>query len=333
MKKRALVVAICGDSDFGKKPYENVKKYNPKILRETYAHLFLTGEQSNIKFIKTSYDWYNPKTNKFSKGWTYDENLGWAKLEKEFEADVIFDKMPDTKKIMQYRRIFARRKMLFNPYYIEKVCTDKYETYKIFRALSPRTFKIRNKTELKEYLNKIRTDKVVYKPTKGSSARAIIICDKEDLLGKVREINEEKILQEFVESHDNKRIRIHHGVFDLRVVLSQGKIIDSYIRASKNKNILMSNTALGGKMIFIHKDQIPKKIIKDLNTIEKEFKHYKSRLYTADFVIDKNNRVWLIELNDKPGIFLQKSSYAWKKRRDKIAVAIIKNMKVFKRRD
>ena len=125
---------------------------------------------------------------------------------------------------------------------------------------------------------------------------------------------------------------MHYGVYDIRVVLSQGKIIDSYIRASRKKSILMSNVALGGKEIFIHKDQIPKEAMKDLDLIEKKFKHYKSRLYTADFVIDKNGKVWLIELNDKPGIFLQKSSYAWKERRDKIAKAIIKNFKTFKRK-
>lgn len=333
MKKRVIIIAFCGESGWGNKPYEKVKRYNPKLLRETYAHLFLTAEKKHIKFIKTSYAWYDKKTNTFSKGWIYDKDLGWTKIEKDFKADVIFDKiLSKRKKIRDYKKSFSRRKMLFNHYYIERVCTDKYETYKMFKALSPRTFKIKTKEDLKNKLKKIRGDMVVFKPDEGSSARGIIICKKEDLLKKVKEIKELMILQEFIRCNKNKRIRVHYGVYDLRVVLSQGKIADAYIRASKNKKILMSNTALGGRMIFMPADKLPKEILKDLKIIERKFKKFKSRLYTADFVIDEKGKVWLIELNDKPGVFMQKTSYAWKKRRNKVANAIVKNMLTFKKR-
>jgi glutathione synthase/RimK-type ligase-like ATP-grasp enzyme len=332
MKKKALIVAFVGGAGWGDKPYEDEKKYDPKLLRETYAYLFLTAEKEHIKFIKTSYMWYNEKENVFEKGWIFDEKLGWIKMEKKFIPDVVFDKIiSKRKRINDYKKLFSRRNMLFNPHYIEKVCTDKYETYKLFKAISPRMFKITNKTELEEKLKKIRGDRVVFKPDQGSSARGIIICKKDELLKKVKEIKEVMVLQEFVECNRNNRIRMHFGVYDIRVVLSQGKIVDSYIRASK-KNVLMSNTALGGKMIFIHKEELPSGILKDLKTIEKKFKHYKSRLYTVDFVIDKKGKVWLIELNDKPGIFLQKDSYAWKKRRKRIAHAIIKNMESYEKR-
>tara|TARA_Y100000034_G_scaffold108950_1_gene139751 strand:+ start:162 stop:1154 length:993 start_codon:yes stop_codon:yes gene_type:complete len=329
MKKRSIIVALCGDDEWGNKPYKS-KKYNPKALSEAYAHLFLTAEKNHIKFVKTSYDWYNKETNNFEKGWIYNEKLGWIKRDQKFKADVIFDKvLGKTKRVRELKKLFSRRKKLFNPMYIEKICTDKYETYKNFKTLSPRTFKVDTKTQLKENLKKIRGNKVVFKPDQGSSGRGIIICKKEDLLKKVKEIKEPMVLQEFIECNKSNRIRIHYGVYDIRVVLSQGKIIESYIRASKNKKILTSNIALGGKMIFIHKESLPKQIMKDIDLIEKKFKNYKSRLYTADFMIDKHGKVWLVELNDKPGILIQKQSYAYKKRREKISHAIVKNMEEY----
>ncbi|MBW2994893.1 hypothetical protein KY312_00935, partial [Candidatus Woesearchaeota archaeon] len=32
-------------------------------------------------------------------------------------------------------------------------------------------------------------------------------------------------------------------------------------------------------------------------------KRFKPRIYTVDFIFDKNNKPWLMELNSKPGMF------------------------------
>ncbi|GAG10994.1 unnamed protein product, partial [marine sediment metagenome] len=105
--------------------------------------------------------------------------------------------------------------------------------------------------------------------------------------------------------------------------------IDSYMRASKNKNILISNVGIGGREIYISKNKIPKQIIRLAKLIDNKFKNYKARMYTADFLIDKNGRIWLIELNDKPGIFIEKSVCAWKERESIGIKALIDNLKTF----
>ena len=72
-----------------------------------------------------------------------------------------------------------------------------------------------------------------------------------------------------------------------------------------------------------------KKIIRLARLIDTKFKKYKARMYTADFLIDKNGRIWLIELNDKPAIFIEKSVYAWKERENIGIKALIDNLKTF----
>ena len=115
MKKRSIVVALCGDPNWTKEPYEKTK-YDKTLVRETYAHLFLEAEKKHIKIVKTSYNWYDKKTNTFEKGWIFDDILGWVRID-DFKADIIFDKIADSKRIRNYRKLFSRKHMLFNPYY------------------------------------------------------------------------------------------------------------------------------------------------------------------------------------------------------------------------
>ena len=77
---------------------------------------------------------------------------------------------------------------------------------------------------------------------------------------------------------------------------------------------------------IIHKNKIPKQVLKDIKKVESKLKHYNPRLYTMDFVIDKNNKVWLIEMNSKPGFFFY-SEYAKHKRQEKFEKALIKAIK------
>ena len=325
MSKKKIIVALCGSSDWGRLPYEK-EKYNSEMLRVLYSSLILKARRKGIELYRTSYKWYDK--NIFKKGWSYNKEEGWIKVY-NIKADMIYDKDSYYEKANKLRKFFSKRKMLFNSFYIQNICADKYKTYKLFKKFVPKTFLIKNKNNLKSVLEKIKTEKVVFKPTKGSSARDIIICNKKNLLKKVRKIKEEYVLQEFLVCKKEKKIKENYGVYDIRIVISRGKIIDSYIRASKNEKILVSNVGRGGKEIYISKNKIPKQILRLVTIIDNKFNKYKARLYTADFLIDKKEKVWLIELNDKPGIFLQKTSYAWKERENIFIKALINNLKTF----
>jgi glutathione synthase/RimK-type ligase-like ATP-grasp enzyme len=318
------VVAICADIEWTKKPFEKEKHYPAKVIRDTYMDLFLKAESENLKFIETNFDWYDKDKNMFRKGWIFDDALGWKQMS-DFRADFIFDKSPLTKKYESYKKYFTRKHMILNPHYVEELCSDKMATYNMFKVFVPLSIRVNNKKELLKKLKLVRTDKVVLKPEFGSSAEGVRILDKRKVIKNPPKVKKNTILQEFIECKKTNRFRFHYGVYDLRVVLSQGKVLDSFFRVSK-KGVLTSNISTGGKVIFIHKDKIPKGVLKDIKIVESKLKHYNPRLYTMDFVIDKNNKVWLIEMNSKPGFFFY-SEYAEHKRQDKFEDALIKAVK------
>ncbi len=318
------VVAVCANIEWTKKPFEKEKHYPARILQDVYMDLFLKAESGNLKFIETSFDWYNKNKNIFKKGWIYDEALGWKQIF-DFKADFIIDKSPLTKKYESYKRYFSKKHMILNPHFIEELCSDKLKTYNMFKVFVPLSIKVNNKRGMLKQLKKIRTEKIVLKPEYGSSAEGIRILNKKRAIKNPPKIKKNTILQEFVECKKTNRFRFHYGVYDLRVVLSQGKVIDSFFRVSK-KGILISNVSTGGKVVFIHKNKIPEQVLKDVKIIDSKLKHYEPRLYTMDFVIDKNNKVWLIEMNSKPGFFFY-LEYAQHERQEEFEESLIKAVK------
>lgn len=321
---KSKVVAVCANIEWTKKPFEKEKYYPAKVLQEVYMDLFLKAESENLKFVETNFDWYDKNKNVFKKGWIYDEALDWKQIF-DFKADFILDKSPLTKRYESYKRYFSKKHMILNPHFIDELCSDKLKTYNMFKVFVPLSIKVNNKKELLKQLKNIRTEKIVLKPEYGSSAEGVRILDRHKVIGNPPKIKKNTILQEFVECKKTNRFRFHYGVYDLRVVLSQGKVIDSYFRVSK-MGILTSNVSTGGKVVFIHKNKIPKQVLKDIKKVESKLKHYNPRLYTMDFVIDKNNKVWLIEMNSKPGFFFY-SEYAKHKRQEKFEKALIKAIK------
>ena len=322
LKKSAKpkVVAVCTDIEWTKKPFEKEKQYSVEVLQKAYMDLFLKAESEHLKFIETNFDWYDKNKNIFKKGWIYDEALGWKQIF-DFKADFIVDKSPLTKKFESYKKYFSRRHMILNPHYIEELCSDKLKTYNMFKVFVPLSVKVNNKKEFLKQLKRIRTEKIVLKPEFGSSAVGVKILDKHKAINNPPKIDKNTLLQEFIECKKENRFRFHYGVYDLRVVLAQGKIIDSFFRVSR-KGVLTSNISTGGRVVFIHKDKLPENVLKDVKKIESKLKHYSPRLYTMDFVIDKNNRVWLIEMNSKPGFFFY-SEYAPRKRQEAFEKALI----------
>jgi glutathione synthase/RimK-type ligase-like ATP-grasp enzyme len=325
MKKRGKIVAVCSEQNFTAKPFEKSKEYPPKVLQDAYMDLFLKAENNNLHFIETNFNWYDRKKNVFTQGWIYEKGRGWNKVG-SFKPNFIFDKSPLNKRNISHKKYFNNKHIILNPYYIEELCSDKLKTYQVFKnILIPLTFKINSQEELLENLKKIRTDKIVLKPEFGSSAKGIKFFTKEQIKFTPPKVKKNTIMQEYVECKPTSRFKFKYGVYDLRIVINGGEIIDSYYRVSKPQ-VLTSNISTGGRIVFVHKKNIPKEILKDVHKIDSKLKKFHPRLYTADFVIDKNNQPWLIELNSKPG-FLFYSSYHHKKRLEKFENRLIRAIK------
>jgi len=285
-------IVIADDGQWGKLPWSSMKLYNTKHLREAYAYLFKKAEKYELKFYKSNFKWR--KNGKFVKGWEYSD--GW-KQAFNIKEDFVMDKSSFSEHNNKWKKIFDKQNKILNHFFIEDLCTDKMKTYRLYPELVPKCFLVNDRKELDRVIKKIRSSKVVLKPIAGSSAKGLKIVDRDN----IPKIKKGTIVQEFVDASCGLKGLVK-GIYDLRCVVINGEIVDSFIRQAAPGN-LTSNYSTGGKLVFYSLDKIPIPVRNAVKKIDAKLKKYVPRIYTADFVIDCNDRLWLIEMNSKPGFF------------------------------
>lgn len=278
-------------------PWPTVKDYGIENINRAYYKLARQAAKKGFKFYTADFRWY--KNGRFTKGWIVKGN----KWEQRFniKPDVIFDKTKLSPGNIKYKKYFSKKKMILNPYSIEKICNDKMLTYRLFKSLVPKLFLVKNKKQLKEKLDKIKTELVVVKPRIGSSAKGLHICTKKQALR--LKIKEDYLLQEFIDTRKGLK-GLSKGVYDIRVIMAGGKFTYAWMR--KAEKSLISNISRGGKLVLLKRKQIPKQILKAARQIDNKIRKHKPRIYTADFVLDEKGKPKLIELNSKPGFYFFK---------------------------
>jgi hypothetical protein len=270
-------------------PFVNEKR------NEVFSLLLKTGIKHNFQAYLSRYEYYNKRSRKLRKAWTFEEGRWKQVKDKRVNLFYYHGKtrgiVEECKKIQKIINLPT-----INHLELEQVCDDKLLTYNIFPELSPKTFMVNDFYELQRIIHYVKSKKVVLKPRFGSNGRGIVILDKNKLRNGIKK---DTIVQEFVDSSNGVLdIKKTH---DLRVIIIDGKINHSYIRVPKYKNLLC-NAYLGAKKIFIRNDEIPSSILKRIKKIDSHFQHYGPRIYSTDFAMDENNKPWLIELNSKPGM-------------------------------
>ncbi len=312
MKK---VVILYDEDDWNqKKPY---KKNNP--YGHCYEYLYTLAEKKGIKFFRAYIRWY--AGNKiFSKAWTYDiKKKKWIKV-KNIKADFCEDKISPKPELKKLKLKIEKEVGMMNSVKMSYAVNNKWRVARIFKKISPKTFLIKNKFDLKKYISKIKTNKMVLKPIIGSGGEGILILEKNKPAKKELSIKN-YIMQEFIDT--SKGIpELIDSIHDLRMVIINGKIIYSYLRIPEGGSLL-SNVHQGGRMIDIKNSQIPKKALKIFKKVDKKLKKFKPRLYTVD-VFFKNKKAYLVEINTMPGILFNKDA---KKIQTKFYNAIIDTLK------
>jgi len=288
---KTLTILYDTDDWKYKIPYATRSPYSGRLRRSSFISLSKIAKKHGIKLTRASSLWYEKGI--FKKAWIYDN--GWKKI-KNLKADIIFDKTPLNDKTLKIKKKLSREIKIFNDLFVEKLCSDKLTTYRYFRQFMPNTFLINNKKQLKKILPKIRTQKIVIKPRAGSSAKNIKFTSKKKLLKK---ISKESVVQEFIDVSGVPGFV--KGVSDLRIITINGKIAIASIRHARKG--LISNVSRGGREIVIDIKKIPNKVKAIVRKIDSKLSTHKPRIYTSDFVFDKNNKPWLMELNSKPGLF------------------------------
>lgn len=107
------------------------------------------------------------------------------------------------------------------------------------------------------------------------------------------------VLQPFVEAagfeFDN-----YQGNIDLRVIVCNGEIVQSYIRIPKDGDF-RANASQGGQLVYLTTEQIPSDVVKMSKAIEKELPIQNS-FYSLDYIKSSTGHLYLIEGNTTPGI-------------------------------
>ncbi len=210
---------MIDDGEFGRIPYSKMKKYNKKTLRKSYKIFFESAEAYGLKWYKTNVRWYNKKKDWFNKGWEI-RNGKW-KLCHDFGYDFIFDKTKLTQTNLHWKKYFQKRTSFMNNIKIEKLCSDKWETKKMFSKITPKTFLIHNKTQLKQKLKYIKSNKIVLKPRFGSSAQDLIITTKNKLPLKIKKIQFYRNSNNVIKTEDCLNLDIMFMIFVLLCVVAK----------------------------------------------------------------------------------------------------------------
>ncbi|GEM_PF-1946373 len=216
-----------------------------------------------------------------------------VKTNEEFKADVIY----------QFKKManldFDRSNVVItNTPEFKDFCL-KINTYDYMPQFFPKTFLAKNLDEIKEALNKIKTEKVVLKPNKGSNGDDVYIWNINEVdfnsIPKDKLEDQGFLVQEFIDTSlgiPNIAISYH----DLRIITHGDKISLCHVRQPV-PGTLISNSHRGASITEIDIDSIPPFILNFYSEVHTEIiKKYPKPLYSMDIGIGKNGPK-LIELN------------------------------------
>lgn len=298
------------------------------IYNDSYRYFLLRCKKMGLEAaFATSKDIIG--SGLFRSFWTYDKQ--WVRNYGKAYSQVLFDKFTPLS-IGQKNKLrllissgciytFNNKKMI-------NVFQNKLNTYKHFYKFAIPTVEITNLSKQKIILAKAKLDKLLKKHRyKVDFSDTYIIKDKTGTGGfKIYKLDFNKfgfkeIKKHYVLDKKNKKILSYifqpfincsngfvfgqyHGFIDLRLILLNHKIIQTYIRIAK-KGKFKCNEHQGGNLVYISTKEVPKdvlimarKIIKNLDT-KLNLKH---SLYSLDFIRSSNGNLYFIEGNTNPGV-------------------------------
>ena len=294
MKK---VLIIYSDSD-------TIKDDNK---RKNYELLYKLGSEKGIKFYRSHIKRYSG--NNFKKAFTFKDNQ-WME-EENISPDIVLDLcVYSGSKYKEMKKKIAENIPMVNDLFFNNIFVSKYLTYIMLNDFMPRTFLIYNKKDLLNKINLIKSKKIVIKPDIGFGGRNVIVIEKKEIRDRLSKIEINYypvIVQEFIDSRFGIK-KIAKSSHDLRIIFINHKPIISYLREPIGES-LVSNVTLGGKRTVVDLNLIPVKLQKKINLILSRLKVFENVIYSIDFIFDKNQNSYILEVNSIPSFHLEDKKY------------------------
>ena len=309
-----------------KSPFSSKGSYG--IYNDSYRYFLLRCKKMGIKAaFAISKDIIG--LGLFQSFWTYDKE--WVRNYGKAYSQVLFDKFaPAGIKQKNKLKLLTSSKSIhmFNDKKIKDIFWNKINTYKHFKEFSVPTVEITNLSKREIILAKTKLDKLLKRHRhKADFNDSYIIKDKTGTGGfKIYKVDFGKfglkeimkqyeldkkdkkissyIIQPFINCSNGFVFGKYSGLIDLRVIILNHEVIQTYIRIAGKGNF-RCNEHQGGNLVYMPIKTIPKdvltmtgKIIKNLD-IKLNLKH---SLYSLDFIRSNNGNLYLVEGNDRPGI-------------------------------
>ncbi|MCK4883479.1 MAG: hypothetical protein KAS30_01280 [Candidatus Diapherotrites archaeon] len=256
------------------------------------------AKKHSLKVLICHFDWI--ENDLIKKAWVF-ENLKWKRVFNQ-KVDLLYEKFGFREETRRIKEILSKNFNVVNKLKIEEVCRDKIATHKMFsNYMKPYYyFPVKNLDEIKRSLENIAGDLVVLKPRYGFAGREVSIApNNEVLVGEIliRSLDE-MFIEEFIDSSNGIKSLGINGVHDLRVIVVNNQMAVSFVRTPDSG--LISNVALGGTKTIINVEKLPKSVVWMVAGIDLKLKKFGLRVYTIDFMFDKEQNPWVVELNNQP---------------------------------
>lgn len=270
----------------------------PPTMLEASEDFYVYAKKQNLLICRGFIADFNPKNNTFKKALFFEKNR-WI-WKKNIKPNSIHDrslhylKEPD----FSTKKIIERSFPFFNKINLSEVMTNKWSTYKAFKKFSPKLVLVKKTADLCK-IDTLATKKIILKPIHGSGGMGIKIIPK----SAATKMPFPFLAQELIETNGYKNWV--KGAHDLRVMMINETPFHSFFRIPL-KGKLIANLSQGGKIKLVDPKDLPESILSILKYTSKKFAPFSKKMYAIDFIFDKNERPWIIELNSRPGIMLEK---------------------------
>lgn len=286
------VIILTGDVQHTNSPFAA-----NSIYRRPYETLSQLAAKQNITLYRASYQWYDHAHKVFTRAWSFADDT-W-KLLHNIRPHLIFDKTPhrpQVRVILDHLKTFVP---IINDLEFSTLLDNKLYTSLLLPRYSKKHYKIYNTKELLAIAKKISSNKVVLKKSHGSGGKYVEILPKEKL--STHQLTYPILVQEFIDSSSGIPGFITKP-HDLRLVFIEDEFIYAYARIPA-KGSDLANISQGGTILPMQRDNIPTSLRPMINDIRDIFDIFRYKVYAVDIMFDENGQPWIIELNNKPGLF------------------------------
>lgn len=281
-----------------------------------YAYLLRYGKRIGLRGCFATVDDICG-TGEFSSYWIF--NHRWQRVVHRAKTNVIFDKFSSASKVhakVSELLIGTKKRIaLYHNHDVRTLFDNKITTHKALHPYMVPTVAINI-----DSVKKIRTAKkilkgqifrhqhandfagdLVLKNIFGGAGEHIYKIHTDARFKKIAAHSSDIhfLLQPFIHASNFGTMQ-KNGRADLRVIIGNKIILQSYIRVAK-KGDFRANVSQGGSIHYIPLHKIPKQVLRMITKIQKSA-HLKNALYTLDFMRSKQGNLYLVEGNASPGL-------------------------------